>query len=52
MNVRRLKKGHKDGQFTDDQLHQLEDQAQKLTDQAGKDVDAIVADKEKEILEG
>jgi ribosome recycling factor len=56
-NVRRdameaLKKGHKDGQFTDDQLHQLEDQAQKLTDQAGKDVDAIVADKEKEILEG
>ncbi|AVK63158.1 ribosome recycling factor [Lactobacillus sp. CBA3606] len=47
-----LKRGHKAGQFTDDQLHELEDQAQKLTDAAGKAVESIVADKEKEILEG
>lgn len=56
-NVRRdametLKRAHKDGQFTDDQLHELEEEMQKLTNQAGKDVDNIVADKEKEILEG
>lgn len=47
-----LKKGNKAGNFTEDQLHDLEDQAQKVTDEAGKSVDAIVADKEKEILEG
>lgn len=47
-----LKKGNKSGSFTDDQLHDLEDQTQKITNEAGKAVDAIVADKEKEILEG
>lgn len=54
-NVRReamdsLKKGHKDGDYTDDQLHNLEDQVQKATDKAIKGVDAIAADKEKEVL--
>ncbi|GEO73494.1 ribosome recycling factor [Levilactobacillus namurensis DSM 19117] len=54
-NVRReamdsLKKGHKDGDYTDDQLHNLEDQVQKETDKAIKGVDAIAADKEKEVM--
>ncbi|MDT6980460.1 ribosome recycling factor [Levilactobacillus zymae] len=54
-NVRReamdgLKKGHKAGDYTDDQLHNLEDQVQKETDKAIKGVDAIAADKEKEVL--
>jgi len=54
-NVRReamdnLKRGHKDGDYTDDQLHDLEDRVQKETDKAIKSVDAIAADKEKEVL--
>ena len=54
-NVRReamdgLKKGHKAGDYTDDQLHNLEDQVQKETDKAIKGVEAIAADKEKEVL--
>uniref|UniRef100_UPI0031330E0E ribosome recycling factor n=2 Tax=Levilactobacillus sp. HBUAS70063 TaxID=3109359 RepID=UPI0031330E0E len=54
-NVRRdamdsVKKGHKNGDYTDDDLHNLEDQVQKVTDKAIKGVDAIAADKEKEVL--
>ncbi|WP_395323101.1 ribosome recycling factor [Levilactobacillus parabrevis] len=54
-NVRRdamdsVKKGHKNGDYTDDDLHNLEDQVQKATDKAIKGVDAIAADKEKEVL--
>lgn len=54
-NVRRdamdsVKKGHKNGDYTDDELHNLEDQVQKTTDKAIKGVDAIAADKEKEVL--
>ncbi|HIW72203.1 MAG TPA: ribosome recycling factor [Candidatus Levilactobacillus faecigallinarum] len=54
-NVRReamdsLKKGHKDGDYTDDQLHALEDQVQKETDKAIKGIDSISAEKEKEIM--
>nr|WP_191985893.1 ribosome recycling factor [Levilactobacillus lindianensis] len=54
-NVRRdamddVKKGHKNGDYTDDDLHNMEDQVQKVTDKAIKGIDAISADKEKEIL--
>ncbi|GKT03266.1 ribosome recycling factor [Furfurilactobacillus sp. WILCCON 0119] len=54
-NVRRdamdaLKKGHKNGDFTDDQLHDLEEEAQKITNAAIKNVEAIAADKEKELM--
>jgi len=45
-----LKRGHKDGDYTDDQLHDLEDRVQKETDKAIKSVDAVAADKEKEVL--
>ncbi|MCT3575586.1 ribosome recycling factor [Levilactobacillus brevis] len=54
-NVRReamdnIKKGHKNGDYTDDDLHSLEDQVQKVTDKAIKGVDAIAAEKEQEVL--
>ncbi len=54
-NVRRdamdsIKKGHKNGDYTDDDLHNLEDQVQKVTDKAIKGVDTIAADKEKEVM--
>ena len=54
-NVRReamdsLKKGHKNGDYTVDELHNLEDQVQKATDKAIKGVDAIAAEKEKEVM--
>ncbi|KRN02769.1 ribosome recycling factor [Levilactobacillus senmaizukei DSM 21775 = NBRC 103853] len=54
-NVRRdamdsIKKGHKNGDYTDDDLHNLEEQVQKVTDKAIKGVDAIAAAKEKEIM--
>ncbi|MBY7146800.1 ribosome recycling factor [Levilactobacillus brevis] len=54
-NVRReamdnIKKGHKNGDYTDDDLHNLEDQVQKVTDKAIKGVDAIAAEKEQEVL--
>ena len=56
-NIRRdimdaLKKSEKDGELTEDDLHDLEDVAQKVTDQSIKNIDAIRAEKEKEILEG
>nr|WP_191979080.1 ribosome recycling factor [Levilactobacillus brevis] len=54
-NIRReamdnIKKGHKNGDYTDDDLHNLEDQVQKVTDKAIKGVDAIAAEKEQEVL--
>ncbi|MCT3566893.1 ribosome recycling factor [Levilactobacillus brevis] len=54
-NVRReamdnIKKGHKNGDYTDDDLHNLENQVQKVTDKAIKGVDAIAAEKEQEVL--
>lgn len=54
-NVRReamdnIKRGHKNGDYTDDDLHNLEDQVQKVTDKAIKGVDAIAAEKEQEVL--
>ncbi|MCJ2191756.1 ribosome recycling factor [Pediococcus acidilactici] len=56
-NVRReameaLKKAHKNGDYNDDEFHDLEKQAQDITDKAIKKVEEIVANKEKEVLEG
>lgn len=48
----KLKKAHKAGDLTDDDLHDLEDQAQQLTNEGIKQVEEIVADKEQEVLEG
>lgn len=55
-NVRRevmdsLKKAQKNGDLTEDDLRDLENQAQKVTDEAIKQVEAIQADKEKEVLD-
>lgn len=55
-NVRRdsiegFKKQKKDGEITEDDLKDLESKVQKLTDKYVAQAEAIVADKEKEILE-
>lgn len=55
-NVRRdamdaLKRGNKDGDFNDDEFHDLEDQVQKLTDKGIKNLDQIAADKEQELMQ-
>ncbi|MDE2570989.1 MAG: ribosome recycling factor [bacterium] len=49
--VDELKVLHKDGQVTEDDQKRAHDQIQKLTDKYIKDVDALVAHKEKEIME-
>ncbi len=54
-NVRReamdqLKDGHKNGDFNDDQFHDLEDQVQKETDAGIKNLENISAAKEKELM--
>ncbi|MDO4568148.1 MAG: ribosome recycling factor [Clostridia bacterium] len=46
-----IKKSRKDGELTEDDQKQFEDRAQKITDQHIKDIDRIIADKEKEIME-
>ncbi len=56
-NVRReamdaVKKGNKNDDFTDDETHALEDKVQKLTDSQIKDLDDVIAAKEKEVLNG
>ena len=56
-NVRReamddLKKGNKDGDFNDDEFHDLGKQVQEETDAGIKNLEQIAADKEKELLEG
>jgi ribosome recycling factor len=56
-NIRRdamdtLKKGNKNGDYNDDEFHDLEKQTQDITDKAIKVVDEIVANKEKEVLAG
>ncbi len=56
-NVRReamddLKRLNKDEKITDDDYHRNEDNVQKLTDSAIKDVDQMVAEKEKEVVSG
>lgn len=49
--VDELKVLHKEGQITEDEQKRSQDQIQKLTDKYTKDVDALVAHKEKEIME-
>ena len=49
--IEQIKKQKKDGEVTEDDQKKLEEQAQKLTDSTIKDIDKIVADKEKEIME-
>ena len=54
-NVRRdlndqIKKQKKDGEITEDDQKRLEEKGQKMTDEFIKDIDAILAAKEKEIL--
>jgi ribosome recycling factor len=46
-----LKKQEKTGEITEDDLKKSLDDVQKKTDKAIKDIDTIVADKEKEIME-
>jgi ribosome recycling factor len=47
----KLKKQEKSGDLTEDDLKNEEKEVQKKTDECVKEIDAIVADKEKEILE-
>lgn len=54
-NVRRdgneiAKKAQKGGEITEDDLKNLLDKIQKMTDAAIKDIDALAADKEKELM--
>lgn len=46
-----IKKAKKDGEITEDDQKNLEDKAQKTTDSKIKDIDKVIADKEKEIME-
>ncbi len=46
-----IKKQRKNSDITEDDQKIMEDQCQKLTDEAIKDIDRIISDKEKEILE-
>ncbi len=41
----------KDSEITEDDQKQMEDRAQKLTDEKIKEIDTLISDKEKEILE-
>lgn len=55
-NVRReaideLKKSEKAKEISEDELHTLEKEVQSLTDASSKNIDGIIADKEKEILD-
>jgi ribosome recycling factor len=47
----RLKKQEKDGELTEDDLKNEEKEVQKKTDECVKEIDSVIADKEKEILE-
>jgi ribosome recycling factor len=47
----RLKKQEKDGDLTEDDLKDEEKEVQKKTDDCVKNIDAIIADKDKELLE-
>ncbi|MEA4970574.1 MAG: ribosome recycling factor [Candidatus Pelethousia sp.] len=46
-----IKKNKKDGEITEDDQKKMEEDAQKATDSFVKDVEKIIADKEKEIME-
>ena len=49
--IEQIKKLKKASEITEDDQHKAEDDMQKLTDRAIKDVDAVCAAKEKEIME-
>ena len=54
-NIRRdgideFKKKQKDSEITEDELHTAEEQIQKITDKKIEEIDAILANKEKEIM--
>ena len=49
--IEQVKKLKKTGDITEDDQHKAEEDAQKITDKAIKDVDAVCAAKEKEIME-
>ena len=49
--IEQIKKLKKDSEITEDDQKDLEEKAQKLTDDIIKDIDKIIADKEKEIME-
>ena len=49
--IEHLKKAEKDAHFSEDDRKRGEQDAQKLTDKFIKDIDALVAQKEKEIME-
>ena len=55
-NIRRdansdIKSLNKEKEVSDDEMHQAEDEIQKITDVYVKQVDAVLADKEKELME-
>ncbi|MDD4200487.1 MAG: ribosome recycling factor [Eubacteriales bacterium] len=47
----KVKKLEKDGEYTEDDVKSTLDEIQKLTDKGIKEIDKIIADKEKEIME-
>lgn len=49
--IEQLKKHKKDSTITEDELKKAEDSTQKLTDNYVKDIEKVLADKEKEIME-
>jgi ribosome recycling factor len=49
--IEQFKKLKKESAITEDDQHEAEEDAQKLTDNAIKEIDAICAEKEKEIME-
>ncbi len=49
--IEQIKKMKKNSEITEDDQHEAEEEMQKITDKAIKDVDAIYAAKEKEIME-
>ncbi len=49
--IEQIKKMKKNSEITEDDQHDAEEEMQKITDKAIKDVDAIYAAKEKEIME-
>ena len=48
--MEQIKKMKKNSEITEDDQHEAEDDLQKITDKGIKDVDAIYAAKEKEIM--
>ncbi len=47
----KLKKMEKDGEITEDELKKAQDEVQKITDKYIKNIDTLLAAKEKDIME-